>query len=909
MVRKSFVGLVILFILLLNSFPHSVAAQTCPSLPPALETAVQRTLSSKPGDLFVVLKNGLTVLTCRKPDYDVVSVKVFVRAGSIYEGKYLKAGLSHYLEHVLSGGTTRSFTEAQARERLERIGGTTNASTTYDNTVYYINTSPDHWKDALDLLLSYVSENTLDPREVSREKSVIQQEIKMGENNPGSELWKLFIRTAYQVHPVKYPVTGYEDVFVQVDRDALQSYYLDRYQPENIVVSIAGNIVPDEVLDFVAQKTRDFTGRAAEPPTVPVEPQQTSPRWQEKEVPITRMTQVMVGFPSVSLHENDLYALDLLSFLLGEGETCRLHCRLKEQENKVFNVSASNWTPSFARGQFFVSITLPPDQWPAVLSEVIDEIDILKKDLVSETELEKAKKATIAHHVFGMETVSSVASSIGSSYINTGDPYFDDVYTEKIRKVTPEEIRAAARQYLLMDRSNIAVIKPAAPRAKSAESAAASLQSHDPSLPELKVLPDGLRVLLKKDPSLPMVTVHLYGRGGLVCEDPGKPGISAFTSSLLTAGTIKRTKLEILRSIEDVGGTVETGSDNNTFHISIKILKEDIDTALDILSDILQNSQFPQEEMERRRTDTLLAIQRLDENWQSEVVRLFKKDYFQNSSYRNDRVGTPESVKSFSRQDLLEFYHRMVNPKSAVLAVYGDIDSSAVLSSLTGRLENWKGREVKPQQPPDETRRIASDKIIEKKNEKSSAALFVGTNGIELESAQRQALDVLDAVLSGAGNPGGRIFEALRGKENLVYVVGASPFYGKKAGFFGVLTQTTLANLDKVQGTILEHLRSLCDKPVPPDELEKAKNGIVTVQRLRMESLDAQAQSAAVNEAVGLGWKFDKEYIERIKTVTAEDVQTIARQLFTHTLIVRTIPEHPVEVLACPPAKSDVHTQ
>ncbi len=910
MIRTYLVKLTVLFAFVaLSPSLLPAAEQNCPPLPSGVGSAVQRTLASRPGDLFVVLKNGLTVLTSRKPDYDVVSVRVLVRAGSIYEGKYMKSGLSHYLEHVLSGGTTRSFTEAQAKERLERMGGSTNASTSYDSTSYYINTSADRWKDALDLLLSYVSENSFDPREVSREKSVIQQEIKMGENNPASELWRLFVRTAYQIHPVKNPVIGDENVFIRMDRDALQNYYMERYQPENIVVAVAGNIAPADVLQFVAEKTKDFTACVCEPPSVPAEPQQISPRWQEKEVLITRMTQAMIGFPSVSLNNEDLYALDLLAALLGDGETCRLHCRLKDQENKVLSVSASNWTPAFTGGQFIVSLALPPEQWPGVLDEVKEEIDLFKKDLVPEPELEKAKKATIAAHVFGKETVSSIASSLASSYLATGDPYFDDAYIEKTRKVTPEQIRTAARQYLLMDRVNIAVIKPAAAVDESARPAEACAPAHENSLPELKQLPNGLKVLLKKDASLPMVTIHLYGQGGLGWEDQAKPGISAFTSSLLSAGTIKRSKLQILQSIEDVGGNLETGSDNNTYHVSIKVLKEDLDMALDILSDIVQNSQFPEEEIAKKRQDTLLAIQRLDENWHSEIVRIFKKNYFDKSPYQNDRLGTSESVQSFTRKDLLDFYHRMVNPGLAMLAVYGDIDPQAVLTTLEGRLANWKGLEVKPPQPPEETNRLTSDKVIEKKNEKTSAALFVGTNGPALGSVKRPALDVLDAVLSGAGNPGGRIFEALRGNDNLVYVVGASPFYAKRAGFFGVMTQTTLGNLDKVQRIVLDHLRRLKDEPVPAEELEKAKNGIVTAQKLRMESLDSQAQSAAVNEVIGLGWKYDGEYIRLIQAVKPEDIQAVAKELFGHTLIVRTLPEHPVEILAAPPVRSDTHGQ
>jgi zinc protease len=214
----------------------------CPLISQQSRPFVQRTIASKPDDLFVVLKNGLTLLVHQQPGAEVVSAQVFVRAGSALEGKYMRAGLSHYLEHIVAGGTTRSFTEEQAKERIKAMGGTTNAYTSYDRTVYYINTGAGHWRDALDLLLSYVSENVVDPKEVAREKQVIQQEMKLGESNPNTELWKLFVQTAYQKNPVRYPVIGYEEVFVQQSREALLDYYQQRYQPENVVVALSGNV-------------------------------------------------------------------------------------------------------------------------------------------------------------------------------------------------------------------------------------------------------------------------------------------------------------------------------------------------------------------------------------------------------------------------------------------------------------------------------------------------------------------------------------------------------------------------------------------------------------------------------------------------------------------------------------------
>lgn len=900
----------ILFLFALILFPGLArSAETparCPQLPAELQPFVHRIIASRSDDLFVILRNGLTLLISPKAANDVVSAQVFVRAGSIYEGKHLSAGLSHYLEHVVAGGSTRSFPESEIKERLQRMGGATNAHTTYDRTVYYINTSAGHWKDALELLLSYVSENTQDEREVAREKAVIQQEIKMGENNPDSELWKLFMRTAFRVSPVRIPVIGYEEVFVKQDRSALMEYYRERYQPQNIVVAVAGNVIPSEVLKFVAEKTKDFVRSSDELVSLPSEPVPLTPRWEEKTSRVARLTQATAGFPTVTLQNRDLYALDVLAIIMGEGRTSRLYTRLKEKENRVLGVSASNWTPSYVQGQFMISLAMPPQNWPDALKSVQEEIDRVKNSPVSAEELNRAKKLAVSQHIFAKETAAARAVSLASSYFETGDPYFDDSYVEGLRKVTAAEIQDVARRYLVGERMSVAVLKPAAPAETSAASQPCPPAESRGKAPELRQMKNGLKALVKRDDSLPTATVQLYGLGGLLLEDRQKPGISSFTSSLLTAGTTKRSKSQIMHAIEDAGGAIESRSDNNTYHIAIRVLKEDLDLALDILADIVQNASFPQDEIDKKKKETLLEIQRQDESWQIEIGRLFKANYFHDSPYGNDRLGTAESVKSFSRKDLMELHRRMAIPSRSVLAVYGDFDTEKVFSKINGMLSGWKGVESAPPTLKDETHCLAADRVVEAKSDKSSAGLFIGTNGISVNDPRRATLDLLNTVLMGAHYPGGRLFEALRGgSEDLVYVVGAYPFYGERAGYYGVLTQTTLGNLDRVQGVVLEHLKQLCEEPVPAEELERAKNMLLTMYRLEAESLGAQAQRAAVDEVLGLGYRYDEQYVKEVGAVTAEQMQAAAKDLFGAHLIIRMLPEHPVEILSAPQPKSD----
>ena len=279
-------------------------------------------------------------------------------------------------------------------------------------------------------------------------------------------------------------------------------------------------------------------------------------------------------------------------------------------------------------------------------------------------------------------------------------------------------------------------------------------------------------------------------------------------------------------------------SDNNTYHVSIKVLKEDFDWALDLLADIVQNAQFPQDEIEKLRQDTLIAIKKSDESWQVEVMRLFKKNYFQKTSYVNDKLGTLASVGAFTRDDIVSFYHKMVNPTHSVLAVYGDIDPKKAGDLVQEKFAKWSGVPVE-NQALDETHQITDNRTVEIKNEKNSAGLFIGSNGLGINNPERPVLDVLTSVLSGGGSPAGRIFDSLRGgDQNLVYTVSTFPFYGENAGYFGVITQTTMANLPKVEEVIKQNLKRLANELVPDERTRKSQGDPVGTTEARQR--DAQ---------------------------------------------------------------------
>ena len=879
-----------------------------PSLAPESLKSVGRVFPSRPEDLFVQLKNGLTVLIREVHSSKVVSIRVLVKTGSIHEDRYLNGGLSHYLEHVVSGGTTTRFREEEAKVILQSIGGASNAHTSYDRTVYFINTTSSHYKTALTLLISYVTECTIDTREFEREKQVIQQEMKLGENNPDRQLWAQFMKTAYQVHPIRHPIIGYEDVFVRISRDQLYDYYKSRYTPQNMVVTVVGDVNAQEALGEVIRLAGDLERTFERPVYVPEEPPQIGPRRVEKQFPAARLTSMTIGFPSVTLKDPDLYPLDVLAIILGNGRTSRLYKALKDRDRLVLSVSAFNWTPSFARGIFAITMSLEGANRKRAMNSLWRQIEDLRDRPVAEKELKKAKRQVVADHIFSNQSADGIASNLATSYVATGDPYFDEQYVREIQRVTRKDILRVARQYLARDRMTVAVILP--PGEAPRETASEVFQPGKGSKIDKRVLPNGMILLIKKNKAVPIVSFQLFGKGGLRFEPPDRTGISHFTFNLLTKGTDKRSKTEIAQAMEEIGGSIKSGSGRNTFFVGVSVLKEDFRRGLEILADVVTHPSFPQEEIEKQRQDTLLAIKQMDESWEKEVERLFLERYYGNHPYGNPVIGTEASIESLNREEIVAFYEGLVLANNTVLAIFGDIDTDGIEAEVTEAFRDlepgYLEEPVRNEEPP----RLVRDDQVEKLTDKVSAGILVGYNGMTLLDQDRPVMDVIDAIVSGIGYPSGWLHESLRGGDtSLVYYVHAFPSYGVDAGHFGVITQTTMGNYQEVLDLILRKIEQIQADLVSEEELERAKNMVITMHQLGRETNGAQAYEAALWEVLGLGFDWGEQYPELAGDVDREDILRVARKYFRHHLVASTIPRKPVDTVIPPERRERMHVR
>src|SRR6266446_10738530 len=229
-----------------------------------------------PGVKLTTLENGLTIIVREDHSAPVVSAQAWCMAGSIHEGKWLGAGLSHVLEHMLFKGTT---TRAAGRidQEVQDAGGYMNAYTSFDRTVYYIDVPNSGAKVAIDILCDIMQNATLPADEMAKEKDVILREMDMTTDDPGRRSSRRLFETAYTKSPYRFTIIGYPDIFNELKPEDIVAYYRSKYIPNNVFYVVAGDVKTEEVIAQIQAAYAKAKARPLPPIVLPDEPRQTAP--------------------------------------------------------------------------------------------------------------------------------------------------------------------------------------------------------------------------------------------------------------------------------------------------------------------------------------------------------------------------------------------------------------------------------------------------------------------------------------------------------------------------------------------------------------------------------------------------------------------------------------------------------
>lgn len=835
------------------------------------------------------LSNGLTIIVQENHAAPVATVRCFVaNTGAVYEDEHLGAGLSHVLEHVVSGGTTTRRSEDEIEEIVDRMGGATNAYTTSDHTAYYIDCSAEDVDKAIELVADSMQHVAFRPEEFERELKVIRQELADGEVDRRRVLWKMINDTLYRIHPARVPTIGYLDVLNQTSNQTIIDFYRERYIPNNQVFVVVGDVRTEQVLETVAAGYRG-TRRAADTfIPLPDEPPQLSPREAFREMEGETIDFALV-WPTIKLSDPDLYALDVAAYILAEGESSRLAQRLKYEQALALAVRSASFTPEYVRGWFGVMTVCPPENYDQVGEIILEEVHRLAQEPVPADELAKAKKQKAAELVFGRQTVQDAAQSLGRSYISTGDPLFDIRYVENIGKVTAEEIQAVARRYFVDDRLNTIAITPPGELPEETTETTPLGESEIRKI----VLDNGLRVLVKRQSNLPLVHMQAVTLASGLVEDDTTAGRTSLLAAMLDKGTENRSAREIAEFFDSIGGRLSFSSGRSTLLGSMSVLRDDFPQAAELFAECLTAPAFPEEEFGNVKELALTAIARRSDDPRAEALELFQQALPAESPYHIITGGTTESVAPTTVEDIRQWYERYVVPENTVLAVFGDIDpdeAAQMAQRLFGSLgEGRPAPEISFDRPND----IPEDRSVTKQTTKPTGVIFLGYPGTSVRNeADHAALTVLDAMCSGYQYPGGWLHNELRG-EGLVYSVHAFLISGPAPGFFAVNAQTSPQAIDEVVSRIRKNLQRAKEGDFSDEELQRAKEMIVKLRAQQNTTVSEQALQASLDEIYTLGYDHEDRFAERIGAVTREDVLRVAREYLTNSVLAVVSPQPP----------------
>ncbi len=402
------------------------------------------------------LSNGLRVVTTVLPHSQAAALAAYVGVGSRQEAR-ATLGLSHYLEHMLFKGTPGRPTALAISTAIEGAGGTLNAFTSKELTCFWNRVPFDRLPLAMDVLADSVRYSLLAEEEIERERTVVQQEIRRASDEPAQRTFQLLNTAAYGDQPLGWEITGDLDSVAAIERQHLVDHIDTWYRPSNMVLAVAGNIDPDQVLALAEQAWGNHPDRpipAAPPAEARLDAQRI--RIERREIEQCNIAMALRTFPR---EDPDRYALHLLNEVLGRGMSSRLFMEVRERRGLAYSVY-SYASQHQDTGHLGIGAGVTKEHVVEASEVILAEVRWLADQTVGREELEKAREHAIGSFRLSLETAMAYCHQSGESLLMEGRIRTVEEIIAGVRAVTPDHVRQVAQRILTPGNLAIAVVGP-----------------------------------------------------------------------------------------------------------------------------------------------------------------------------------------------------------------------------------------------------------------------------------------------------------------------------------------------------------------------------------------------------------------------------------------------------------------
>ncbi len=837
------------------------------------------------------LENGLGVLVQPDTRFPLVSLRLYVHAGSAYESPR-RSGISHLLEHMVFKGSARRA-PGQVAEDIEGAGGYLNAATSFDYTVYIIDLPAERLELGLDVLRDMIFGAALDPDELEREKQVVLSELERGEDTPSSRRFQALQPLLWGGTPYERPIIGFRETVAAFTRQDILDYIAEFYQPQSMLAVIVGDVDPGRAVELVRTHFGDLVNTAPVAPRGPLPaPHPQAPRVTVQPGPWNKVY-LSVAFPAPALASAQAPGLDLLAQVLGGDRSSRLYRKYQHELGLVDSISAYAMGLE-GTGLFSISAELDRDKLPAFWAGLTADLAALPAASFTDRELDRARLNIEDDLYSSKETLGGLASKLGYFQFFENGPQAEENYLYALRHTGADELRALAGAVLTRQALAGAVLLP--------EDRTDGAPAQDPAALERELLAavdaafgpgsgsapgaatqDGRRggidtvdlgggrtLVLLPDTTLPYTSLTLAAPGGDALLFPDEEGLAELAAQALTRGTAGLPATEFRDFLADRAASIGARAGRDMFTVSARFPSRFAAELLPLLRRTITEPTFAADEVARAVTEQQAAIRRREDQPMGLAFRHLFPLLFADTGYARFHEGTVEGVARFGPDQVREFWQRQ-RRQPWTLAVCGDFDREAVVALAR---ELAAGEPAEPFVFPRPTWGDHRERALTLAD-RNQSHVIVAFPVPGQRSDDSVGLDVLRQALAGQG---GLLFRELRDRQGLGYTVTALLWQAPQTGFLAFYIGTSPDKTAQALEGFRQAVADLRQTPLDEAEVARAANLIAGDYHRDHQGLAARAAEAATLLARGFPVDHDREGVARAARVTPGDLLALARQ-------------------------------
>ena len=895
--------------LLFAAAASTLAAASPPKKPSPHAKAAARAKPKKPVKVTSVegiteyrLANGLSVLLFPDQTKQTITVNITYLVGSRNEN-YGETGMAHLLEHLMFKGTPR---HPNIPQELTAHGARPNGTTWLDRTNYYetFQATEENLKWALDLEADRMVHSFIAKKDLDSEMTVVRNEFEMGENNPASVLFERVVSTAFLWHNYGHSTVGARADIENVPIERLQAFWRTYYQPDNAYLLVAGKFDEEKTIALVNETFSEIPRPSRTlPKFYTAEPTQDG----ERSVTLRRVGDVQVV--TVVYHvpagaHSDLPALEILTEVLADTPSGRLHKALVETQkaSSVDSFLASLHDPGFVLFQAEVRQESSIDDAEKTMLQTIDAV---VSNPATPEEVERARTRLVKEIDLTLNSADRVGLQM-SEWIGAGDWRLFFLDRDRIKKVTVEDVRRVAAEYLKPSNRTVGLFLPTAKPDRAeipatpdvaallkdykGEAPAAAGEAFDPSPANIESrttrseLAGGTRVALlpKKTRGGTVVaamTLHFGDEKSLM----GKSAVADMAADMLLRGTQKHTRQQIKDEFDRLKVRVHVSGGPTQATVSVETVRENLPQTLKLVAEVLREPSFPASELEQLRQENLAQIEQQKSDPDSIGQTAFNRHM--NPYPKGDvrYTATPEEsvadYKAATLEDVKKFYAQYYGASVAELAVVGDFDAKEI-GELAGSLfGDWKSPRAFERVPRPYKAAEPVNQSFETPD-KPNAFFIAGLNlNIRDDGPDYPAL-VLGNYMLGGGFLNSRLALRIRQKEGLSYEVGsqllASPL--DKSGSFTAFAIYAPQNARKLEAAFKEEIARALKDGFTDQELKEARSGYLQSRQVSRAQDAGLARTLAQDLFLKRTLEWDAAFEKRIAALTPGEILEAMRR-------------------------------